>query len=288
MHLPLRRLKPTGKTKPQVPQTRSAGKWATGLLALLCLTAGWPASVQAEGSRSLYPASATGYRANIEWRDNKYGSLVLRRTLLKVYAQKDEYILVGSTAVGVDQGDIRIFDPGQVTGAVGAEIIPSVANFTCTIAQPGQGKITSRIEELAGPKSITGNNNPTGYTPCYYRAPTTGIYDVVMTGPDGFGSTRDGSIATDIALTNSNNFDVNQRSSVAAWDVTVRSSLTSITDRNGRLFAYYYALFTGNNGRPLYFSTYPITTDGFRYKVDFRGADPNGFLLYGEPSWFLR
>ncbi|MBE9030087.1 hypothetical protein IQ266_10140 [filamentous cyanobacterium LEGE 11480] len=262
-------------------------KWSVGILMAICLLASGTPAAKAEGSRTLYPAGATGNRANIEWRTNQYGSLVLRRTLLKVYAKKDEYILVGSSAMNVNKGEIMIFDPGRVSGAIGAETIPGTPDFKCSDQPSGQGQITSRTQELAGPNSITGNNNPTGYTPCYYQAPSTGIYDVVITGTDGLDSSRDGSVAGDISLSSGNNFSNQQKGSVAAWDVTVRDSQTSTVDRNGRLFAYYYALSTGGNGRPLNFPTYPVTSDGFRYKMELRGADPNGFLLYGNQVGFF-
>jgi uncharacterized repeat protein (TIGR01451 family) len=148
--------------------------------------------------------------------------------------------------------------------------------------------------ELAGPQSVSGTGNSGGYIPCYYQAPTTGVYDVVFYGPSGGNSPSGGSPPTgtsptgEISLANSANFETAQNTTVAAWDVTVRSSdVNSTTDLNGRLFAYYLALFTGGNGRPLYFPIYPVTTDGYRYEVTLRGMDPNGFLLYGNQAGFF-
>ena len=77
-----------------------------------------------------------------------------------------------------------------------------------------------------------------------------------------------------------------QGASVAAWSVTVRSSLSSTLDLNGRLFSHYLALFTGGNGRPLYSTVYACTTDGYQYKIDLRGLDPNGFIMYGNQVGF--
>ncbi|BAB74987.1 DUF11 domain-containing protein [Anabaena sp. FACHB-709] len=251
--------------------------------------------VQAEGSRNLYPASSPGtaYRANLEWRTEQTGNLITRRTLLKVYAQAGEYILLGSSAVGVTRtsnnvtttGDIYVYNPNLVTGQVGSETFPSTPSFQCT-SQTG-GKINSRTEELAGPRSINGTGNTSGYTPCYYQAPSTGIYDVVIFGPAGFNASGDGGITAEINLTSSTNFDSSQGSSVAAWDVTVRSSTSSTTDSTGRLFSYYLALFTGGNGRPVYSNVYPVTTDGYRYRTEIRGLDPNGFVLYGNEVGFF-
>ncbi|MEH2253185.1 lamin tail domain-containing protein [Nostoc sp.] len=258
---------------------------ALSLYALSC----WTQVAQAEGSRTLYPSSATASssRANLEWRTNTYGGLVLRRTLLKVYANKDEYILLGSSAVGISNGDIRVYNPGRVSGSIGSETIPSTPDFVCT-SQAGRGVISTRLLELNGPRAISGGGNPSGYIPCYYHAPSTGVYDIVFYGPVGGNSGADGSVTGEINLANANNFNTQQGSSVAAWDVTVRSNdQTSTTDSNGRLFSYYLALFTGNNGRYLNFPVYPVTVDGFRYKVELRGTDPNGFVLYGNQAGFF-
>ncbi len=116
-----------------------------GLLILL----GWnfatfPAA--AEGSRDLYPSMtpSTSSRANTEWRDTVYGNIVKRRTLLKVFANKDEYILIGSTAVGVTisttVGDIWVYKQNRVTGQIGQESIPTTPDFKCT-SQTGRGFI---------------------------------------------------------------------------------------------------------------------------------------------------
>ncbi|MEH2118167.1 lamin tail domain-containing protein [Nostoc sp.] len=258
---------------------------ALSLCALNC----WTQAAQAEGSRTLYPSSATASssRANLEWRTNTYGNLVLRRTLLKVYANKDEYILLGSSAVGISNGDIRVYNPGRVSGSIGSETVPSTPDFVCT-SQAGRGVISTRQQELNGPRAISGGGNPSGYIPCYYKAPSTGVYDIVFYGPLGGNSSSEIAPTGEINLANANNFNAQQGSSVAAWDVTLRSNdQTSTTDLNGRLFSYYLALFTGNNGRYLNFPVYPVTLDGFQYKVELRGTDPNGFVLYGNQTGFF-
>lgn len=257
----------------------------------------------AEGSRTLYPNGALGNRANIEWRTNQYGNPnfvtgggfggVLRRTLLKVYAKAGENMLVGSTANGVAGdgsavGSILIYNPNRISGFIGSESIPGTPDFDCNTDQPGNGTITNRTEELAGPESVDGLNNLAGYTPCTYVAPVEGIYDVIFTGPDGFNTSSNGSVAADVALSNPNNFNGNQGGTIAGWDVTVRSNdPSSTTDFEGRLFAYYFAFFTGGNGRPLFYTTYPITNDGYRYSNELRGLDPNGALFYGNQVGFF-
>ncbi|WP_392533950.1 hypothetical protein [Nostoc sp. C117] len=264
-------------------------KLLSSLALLLCYLNFGIQSAQAEGSRTLYPSTATASssRANLEWRTDTYGGLVLRRTLLKVYANKDEYILLGSSAVGVNSGNVSVYNPGRVSGSIGSETVPGTADFVCT-SQAGRGIISTRQQELNGPRPISGGGNPNGYIPCYYKAPSTGVYDIVFYGPDGGNSSVNSTPTGEIDLSSGNNFNDQQKTSVAAWDVTVRSSdQTSTTDLNGRLFSYYLALFTGNNGRYLNFPVYPITTDGFRYKVELRGTDPNGFVLYGNQTGFF-
>ncbi len=265
-----------------------------GSLALsLCALSSWMQPVNAEGSRTLYPSTApTGSsRANLEWRTNLYGNLVKRRTLLKVYANQGEYILLGSSAVEQGSGDILVYNPNTFTGNVGDENIPGTPDFKCSTQpnkKPGQGYISSRALELAGPQSVDGTANTTGYIPCYYKAPSTGVYNVVMYGPIGGDSGADGGPTGELDMGSPNNFNSTQGSTVAAWDVTVRSSdPKSTTDINGRLFSYYLALFTGNNGRPLNFPIYPITTDGYKYKVELRGLDPNGFVIFGNQVGFF-
>lgn len=277
-----------------IAQPLNRHRWISSSLAVLLCTLGYGVrSVQAEGSRTLYPSTATGFRANTEWATNTYGpasNSLLRRTLLKVYANAGEYILVGSSAVGVGSGDILIYNPNRVTGRIGSETIPTTSDFSCNTQRgtTARGRITSRVLELAGPQSVTGGGNPTGYLPCSYIAPSTGVYDVVIYGTSGNNFASTGTPTGEIDLINAGNFTAaNQGTSISAWDVTVRNNATSTTDINGRLFTYYLSLFTGGNGRPINSSVFPVTTDGYRYRTDLRGLDPNGFVVYGNQRGFL-
>jgi len=74
---------------------------------------------------------------------------------------------------------------------------------------------------------------------------------------------------------------------VAAWDVTVRSSLGSTTDLPSRLSARYLALFVGANSRQISSTVYILTNDGYIYQTDLRGLDPNGFILFANSVGFL-
>ncbi len=250
-------------------------------------------SARAAGSPTLYPNGVAGTRANTEWRTSTYGGgAVYRRTLLHAYATAGEYLLLGSTAVGVGAADIMVWDPGLVTGTVGLESVPATPSYSCdaqrvTSGIPGQGKIAGRANELAGPDTVPAGV-PNAYAPCYYRAPVTGIYSVAMVGPAGFTSDTDGQPATDVALTNPHNYDATQQTSISGWDVTVRDDLAdATTTRAGRLFTYMLSLYAGGNGHPVDIVTFVVTPDGYRYKVDDRGMDPAGWIQYANRLGFL-
>lgn len=252
-------------------------------------------TVLAEGSRSLYPASypsastATGARANLDLQPGtRYMNRVIRRGFIYVYARAGEYILLGSSNTGSEsdyRGDINVYDP-QDFGIPGDETLPAGADFTCTggsstpgphYSGPDLGRIRSRAAELAGPNSADGSATVTGgYAPCAYRAPIDGIYGVLFTaartggGPNGV---------------------VNQvrrsTNSVAAWEVAVRNSASTLADLEGRVFTYAFLGFTGGNNRPVFSSLYYVTEDGYRYRQDLRGLDPNGYALYANTFGFL-
>jgi uncharacterized repeat protein (TIGR01451 family) len=252
--------------------------------------------VAASGSSSLWPSGASGARANTEWRNGTYGGgLLARRTLVKAFMQVGEVVMLGSSAINQGASDILVYNPGLVTGPIGGETVPlpAAASFSCNTqrlggaAPPFQGQITSRAEELAGPDTIPTGSVTNGYVPCHYQAPATGVYDIVFLGPLGFANNTDGTIGADVALTAASDFSAAQGTSIAAWDATVRSSLASVGNITGRVFTYYLALFTGGNGLPVFPSLFPVTSDGYRYRVDLRGMDPNGWLVYGNQLGFL-
>ncbi len=262
-----------------------------GLLVVVLLALAFIFTVRlarAEGSRDMFPDPPSGNRTNIEWRNSFYGGgLLYRRTLFKVFANQNEVIFLGSTAVGVTNGDVLVYNPGTVTGPIGNETIPGAANFSCLAQRAGsgiadQGQINSRAEELAGSDTVPAGGVPGGYTPCTYTAPVTGIYNVVFYGPVGNNSNAQGTPTGQVNLAAATNFDATQSTSVAGWDVTVRASLVSNANIEGRLFTYYIAAFTGGNGRYVNSTMFAVTTDGYRYQTELRGLDPNGFVLYGN------
>ena len=260
-----------------------------GALIALCIAT---QTALASGSANLWPNGAPGNRANTEWRTSSYGGgLVTRRTLIKAFMNSGEVLMLGSSAIAQGTSDILVWNPGLITGPIGTENVSAVPSFSCNAqrtaggAPPNQGVIVSRAEELAGADTIpTGG---AGYVPCHYTAPATGVYNIAFLGPDGFASNTDGGVVADVSLASANDFNATQGSSVAAWDATVRTNVASTVNITGRVFTYYLALFTAGNGLPVYPSVFPVTTDGYRYRVDLRGMDPNGWLVYGNQVGFL-
>jgi uncharacterized repeat protein (TIGR01451 family) len=249
--------------------------------------------VMAAGSSNLWPSGASGSRANTEWRTGSYGNGALtRRTLVKAYMTAGQVLMLGSSAIGQGASDVLVYNPGLVTGPIGTETIPAVASFSCNTqrllagAPPAQGVIASRVEELAGPDSIP-TAGAGGYVPCHYAAPSAGVYNIAFLGPLGAASNTDGAVAADVALAAAGDFNAAQGTSIAAWDATVRANLASTVNITGRVFTYYLALFTGGNGLPVFPSIYAVTRDAYRYKIDLRGMDPNGWVVYGNQVGFL-
>lgn len=270
------------------PSSRT-GYWLISLVILFALSG----LARAEGSRSLYPASypsasvAAGARANLDLQPSQsYVNRVIRRGFIYVYAEAGEYILLGSSNIGTAAGfggDVNVYNP-QDFGTRGGETIPPVANFTCTggssesgthYAGANVGRILTRAAELAGPNSADGSATVTnGYNPCGYQAPVSGIYGVLFT------AASSGSISGNVNLVPRSN------NSVAGWEVAVRASASSVTDLDGRVYTFAFLGFTGGNNRPVFSTLYYVTADGYRYRQDLRGLDPNGYALYANTFGF--
>lgn len=249
-----------------------------------------PAPVQAEGTRDLN--ANAGKRALTEWRTNQTAGLY-RRTFFRVYARAGEKILMGSSAMGVGSGNIVGYKESQISNSQIAPMDPDgagplvglntiIPEFDCKLPKntTGTGKLDTRAKELAGPKPASSS----GYDPCIYTAPETGTYWVAMYGPDGPNGSADGDAGTIDAPV----VGTAQRSGVSMWDITVRNAANTTTI-NGRVFVDYLAQITGGNGtsRRINSTLYSVTGDGFIYKVDMRGLDPNGYIFYGNRVGFL-
>ena len=346
---------PSQSAKISKPLKIIGARLVPSLILSLCAF-GFSLPAMGEGSRSLYPLDAdpNQYRSQIEWTNRTLlgapGATVniQRRTLLRVYANAGEVILLGSSAIDVPggqsgipaggRGDIVLYEPSEVTfNTVGNEQLPSISNvelapptntdtplFTCNgngRVQEGNGLginvgdrtdrtnrldnsedrgiIKTRARELGGPQAADDVDELADrYLPCYYQVPPGegGIYYVAFFGSHGAnaGNRNPGQAQPigDLAETRTNSDgDQNtgaQQTSVAAWDVTVRNSLSSTTDINGRVWTYYLSTITGQaQGRPTTFQIYLVTNDGYIYTTEMDRISPNGFTVYGNQRGFL-
>lgn len=234
---------------------------ALGTLTLLsCLAGFWPgfwlSSAYAEGSRDL--VSSGGDRPFLEFQTGVSAGIV-RKTIIKVYANEGETLNLGSSAVGIGSGTINYRRPDGTDG-------------TCNAA----GLIANRTQEVAGPG--TGANNT--FIPCVVTvgAGQSGIWEIDFVSPN-----QNGTNPTPIAGTG-NWTQPPAVGYVSAWDVTVKSS--SGTAIPGRVYANYFALNMGANGRSISSLLRVLTQEGYQYGIDLNGLDPFGFIFFANRNGF--
>jgi len=224
---------------------------------------GWGKAVRAEGSVDL--TNNQGYRPFLEYRNDPTAN-ILRRTIIRVFAQAGESIDLGSSAlafgIGGGAGDIRFTAPDNTTNL-------------CSTVAPNTGFIGTRTAELGG---STG-----GYTPCTVPvgANQTGIWTIEFISPN-----PNSTVDPPLTLVNTNWVQPTNVGYVAAWDVTVRNGNTPIP---GRAYANYLALNMGGNrpGEQVLRSNAFILTDiGYLYQVDLNGIDPFGFIFFANSKGF--
>jgi uncharacterized repeat protein (TIGR01451 family)/fimbrial isopeptide formation D2 family protein len=234
--------------------------WLIGGFALL-MGLGWTQSVRAEGSADLIENG--GDRPYLDARRNSTASAIAgipRRTIIKVYARAGETINLGSSAIGINLGDIEYRAPDGSTN-------------TCRNVAPGTGLIPDRTAEIAG--SIG------GYTPCQVpvQAGQTGIWEIQFISPNPSSTDDPPAIAATANWTQPNTV-----SWIAAWDVTVVDSANNPI--LGRVFANYLPLNMGANNRALRSEGVIQTDQGYQYRIDLNGIDPFGFIFFANSKGF--
>ena len=147
------------------------GGWPSRLapaLALAAVMLPGLQTAQAEGTRTLHPASgagSTGNRGVMDLTNTNAAGVARQRQFTYVYAREGEVILLGSrnrtTDTGGNRGQIRLWGPAPNFGTKGTETDPSNASAVLTCdgtAGAGQyGLIPNRAAELAGPNSADGS-----------------------------------------------------------------------------------------------------------------------------------
>jgi fimbrial isopeptide formation D2 family protein/uncharacterized repeat protein (TIGR01451 family) len=238
----------------------------------LCGLVNWNQAAIAEGSRELVKNG--GNRPFTEWRTDTTGG-ILRRTVLKVYANAGEVINLGSSGVGVGSGNILLFDGT-------ANVDTSSPLLDCKASQSTKGKLDTRAKELAGPLPASG-----GYDPCTFTVSTPGIYQVAFYGPDGPTGSSNPVTTNGVDYINNPLITTNQKSTVAMWDITVTNGGTV---QNGRVFADYVAMVMQGNNRYLKSELFILTQDGYQYSTDLSvggGIDPDGFIFFANNQGLL-
>jgi len=235
----------------------------------------------AEGSKDLYPNTATGNRAflycNIDPVNNLDSYPFKTQGTHYVYARAGETIAVASSAVGISQGRIIITSP---SGAV-------FTTFTT-------GLISNRAAELAGP-AWPGYGG--SYTP--YTVPVAnteeGIWRVNFFAPIGNGNLGTSNVQN-IAATANWTQSSNSNNVIAAWDVSVRNT-TGTAWLTGRVYANVLNMQIADNSistSGLYTTNYILTEDGRAYQVKTNGfnglrftffSNNNGFTSGGVPTY---
>lgn len=230
----------------------------------------------AEGSKDLYPSTATGNRAflycNIDAVNNLDSYPFKTQGTHYVYAKAGETIAVASSAVGVSQGGIIVTSPSG---------IPYSTTTT--------GLISNRTAELGGPG--------VGYTPFTITVASTeeGIWRVNFVAPIGSGNLGNTNVQN-IAATANWTQSSNSNNVIAAWDVSVRNT-TGTAWLTGRVYANVLNMQIADNSistNGLYTTNYILTEDGRAYRVKTNGfnglrftffSNNNGFTSGGVPTY---
>ncbi|AFY82744.1 FlgD immunoglobulin-like domain containing protein [Oscillatoria acuminata] len=257
-----------------------SGKWPQGLLLILPIILSLFAApvARSEGSREL--VSQGGDRPWLEVRDNVYIEQFLRYTTIQVSVNQGEWLNLGSSAMGIGDGNIIATAPNGAT--INCQDPPFL----------GTGLIENRNQENNGPGTGTDGSigvglGPTGrYEPCgrQVQAGEQGIWEIEFVPPNrpgGLPSAIDNPAGSLNWVQAANDF------ATAAWDVTVRTDANNTDTQNGRVFTDLLALNMLAQGRELNSEVFVLTTDGFIYSTDMNRLDPFGFVFLANNKGLL-
>jgi uncharacterized repeat protein (TIGR01451 family) len=228
--------------------------------------------VAASGSR----LNSGGNRAYIEWHATATTAGIPRRSTFKAYVAAGERIVIGSSAMGIGDGDVVIRPPN------GPAVLTCVGRNG---GDPTYGRIADRAEELAGPSLAVG---APGYTPCIVSAAETtaagtGVWEFDFISPDPevpLAINPPPILQTDDWVQDPTRFWI------SAWEIGVYPAVGT-TEIEGRVFASYLALNMGGNSnafRTIGFDAelFVLTNDGYTYLVNTNNIDPFGFIFFSN------
>ncbi len=215
----------------------------------------FPSDIFAEGSKDFvnYP----GKRLFLDTRDNQQ---------MKVYAAAGEFINMGSSHIGIQNGFIDVYRPD---GTFHSRFENGNLDNT--------GIIFNNTQEVNGPIG-----NVTGYKPAVVpvNADNEGVWTVVFDFP-GETDAIYSNIENDSPWTRSVN-QPNVQRVILAWDITVSQGAAANQGGNmltGRVYSNKYVSEILSNGNQTSPTFYILSRDGYTYKVDFNEIDPFRFTV---------
>lgn len=217
------------------------------------------------------------YRTYTEWANNQTAGID-RMQIIYVFAFSGETLNFGSS---VNNSKLDIKGTNVSSKATGNDIVVITPNgdtvpYDVDASGSGVGYIDTYTKEQNGPNI---GDRTAGYTPLTFTAEQSGVYEFHF---HSVAHTVLASTANPVpALATDNTFTTTQNNgTVAAWDVTVSTGNNDI--KAGRAFASYLSLNIGKNGYKATNDMYVVTSDGYKYKVDFNGIDPWGYIFFSN------
>ncbi|MGN7990670.1 beta strand repeat-containing protein, partial [Pedobacter sp. 22226] len=247
-------------------------------------------SAFADGSKDLYQGTTVGRRAYLYSNSNTNSATDPNLTLNSwpfktlgahyVYANAGETLALAFSSAGVGAASIRITSP---SGGV-----PVTVATSSTV-----GKITARVNEVAGPKLTASDGTPNRYLPAYYPVTASGIYKVefLPVGAENTTTTSSTEFGTTDRLSNVDwtaPTTANSVSLIAAWDVSVINAAGTLT-LPGRVYVNVLNLFVYNSNfsTGYYGTNYVLTKNGRAYRVQTNGNHGAGFAFFANNKGFL-
>ncbi len=229
--------------------------------------------VNAEGSRELIvSAGGQGYRPFLEFSSQATNSIP-RKGIVKTFVNAGEWVYLGSSVYNTAPDPALDIVYRSPSGAIG----------TCDVKNTGEGWINTLAKEVAGPKTL---GNPTGYTPCKFKATETGIYEVEFHTPKVF-DTASNNYPKPTLITAQFPTDATQGVTAAAWDVTVMTTEDDWnTQKKGRAYVNYLPMTVVAKSKFLYSKIYVLTNQGFLYEINLNGVAPMVFTFFANNKGF--
>lgn len=234
----------------------------------------------ADGSKDLYPSGVKGNRAYLmSYSDVTSGSIPFSSLGTHyVYANKNEIITLASSAWTGD-ATIKLFD---ING-----------NEVTTLNRSNNaGRISTRLEELAGPKLSVSDATTNRYLPIYYTVPNDGVYRVEFWSKTIDKTSSNSGLVNSLANTDFITWNSNTSTSttpfIGAWDISVIKSGSFV---HGRVYANLLNMriepsYDTNYG--FYGKMYVLTKDGYTYLVDNNGNNGILFSFFVNNNGFVK